>query len=89
MDSLATYAIDQEIVRSWLQDGPIIGAQFSRDQSRVLTGSSDKTARLWDLTKPAPLRTLQHDSDVNSAQFNRDELRVLTWSDGNSAWLDV
>jgi hypothetical protein len=37
--------------------GPVRGAEFSRDESRVLTWSDDKTARVWlldaDLDFPA------------------------------------
>ncbi len=31
-------------------DGPVIGAQFNRNESLVLTWSEDGTARLWDYT---------------------------------------
>jgi WD40 repeat protein len=63
------------------------GAQFSRDESRVLTWSEDDTARLWDVTKPEPLQTFKHDSDVGGAQLSRDESRVLTWSNDKTARL--
>jgi len=46
-----------EAVLTFKHDGDVIGAQFSRDESRVLTWSKDKTARLWDLTDP--LKELQ------------------------------
>jgi WD40 repeat protein len=53
----------------------------------VLTWSTDKTARLWDVTKPELLQTFKHDSYVVGAQFSRDESRVLTWSYDNTARL--
>ena len=69
-------------LQTFKHDGPVRGSRFSRDESRVLTWSSGKTARLWDVTKPDPLQTFKHDSLVNGAQFSRDESRVLTWSGG-------
>jgi WD40 repeat protein len=68
-------------LQTFKHEGRVNGAQFSRDESRVLTWSADKTARLWDVAKPDPLQTFQHDDYVNGAQFSRDESRVLTWSD--------
>jgi WD40 repeat protein len=29
-------------------DGPVYSAAFSRDGSRIVTASADKTARIWD-----------------------------------------
>ncbi len=86
-DGLAATAVDQFLTRSWIHDDSVYGAQFSRDESRVLTWSDDGTARLWDVTKPEAVQTFKHDSDVKGAQFSRDESRVLTWSDDNTARL--
>jgi len=73
--------------RAFLHDGPVLGAVFSGDESRVLTWSSDNTARLWDTTQDQPLRTFKHDGPVNGAVFSGDESRVLTWSDDHTARL--
>ena len=79
INGLAAHASDQSIVRCWIHNGAVNGAQFSRDASRVLTWSEDEV-QLWDVTQPDPLQTFQHDESVNGAQFSRDESRVLTWS---------
>ena len=61
--------------------GPVYGAQFSRDESRILTWSWDKTARLWDARTGKQLGpALEHQGPVSGAQFNQDESRILTWS---------
>ena len=65
----------------------LIGAQFSRDDSHVLTWSWDGTVRLWDVTKPDAVQTFKHDMPVNGATFSYDESRVLTWSADNTVWL--
>ena len=72
--------VDRSCMRTLAHDGPVRGYAFSRDESRVLTWSDDKTARLWDVTKPEPIQTFKHDDSVRGAQFSRDESRVLTWS---------
>src|SRR5262249_3443284 len=79
-DVTAASAVDHSLVRSWIHDGAIRGAQFSRDEARVLTWSWDGTARLWEVSKAEPLQTFKHDSYITGAQFSRDETRVLTWS---------
>ena len=83
----AACVIDRCILRVFKHDSDVHGAQFSRDESRVLTWSNDKTARWWDVTTSEPLQTFKHDRSVNGAQFSRDESRVLTWSKDNTARL--
>jgi len=86
-DGTAASAVDHSLVRSWIHDGAILGAQFSRDEARVLTWSGDKTVRLWEVSKAESLQTFKHDGYVIGAQFSRDEARVLTWSQDKTARL--
>jgi WD40 repeat protein/tetratricopeptide (TPR) repeat protein/energy-coupling factor transporter ATP-binding protein EcfA2 len=61
-------------------------AAFSPDGRRVVTASSDKSARIWDLSSDnAPPITLQHDDAVIEAMFSVDGSRVVTVSDDKSA----
>jgi hypothetical protein len=61
--------------------GSVNNAQFSHDDSRILTCSSDKTARLWDARTGLQIGpALQHQGAVTGARFSRDESRILTWS---------
>ena len=62
-------------------------ATFSPDGSKVLTGSLDNTAKLWDLNGNL-LTTFQgHESMVWSATFSPDGAKVLTGSWDNTAKL--
>ena len=68
--------------------GGVRGAQFSRDESHILTWSIDKTARLWDAHTGKQLgASLEHQGAVLGAQFSRDESRILTWSEDKTARL--
>ena len=64
---------------------------YSPDGSRIVTASSDGTARLFDGRSGEPLRVLRgHDGDVNAAVFTPDGRRVLTGSaDGTARLFDV
>ena len=76
-----------EPLQTFKHGGYVLSAQFNRDESRVLTSSGDKTARLWDVTKSESLQTFKHNGIVSGAQFSRDESRVLTWSEDRTARL--
>jgi dipeptidyl aminopeptidase/acylaminoacyl peptidase len=63
-----------------LQHGARVNsAQFSPDGQRIVTASSDNTARVWDAQTGQPLTNpLQHQSLVRSAQFTPDGKRIVT-----------
>ena len=62
-------------------DRDVRSAQFSPDSKRIVTGSSDKTARVWDAETGKPLTVaMKHDHDVHSAQFSPDGRRIVTAS---------
>jgi WD40 repeat protein len=63
------------------------GAVFNRDESQLLTWSSDGTARLWDPEQGKRLRTFKHDRAVLGARFSNDGSRVLTWAADGTARL--
>src|SRR5271166_1441259 len=66
----------------------VTAVAFSPDGTRVLTGSGDKTARLWDAATGKPLATLEgHTNSVWAVAFSPDGARVLTGSLDNTARL--
>ncbi len=61
-------------------------ASFSPDGSRIVTGSLDNTAKVWDAKSGAEVLTLKrHTSAVYSASFSPDGSRIITGSEDNTA----
>ncbi len=77
-----------ELVVQTGHTGPVLSVAFSPDGQRVLTGSADKTAVVWDAATGDKLRTLQgHTSWVSSVALSPDGKRALTGSRDNTAIL--
>ncbi len=56
---------------------------FSPDGSRIVTGSVDGTAKVWDARTGSALLDLKgHTGAVTSASFSPDGTRIVTGSDG-------
>src|SRR5579871_2713903 len=61
---------------------------ISSDSKLIVTGSSDNTARLWDVQSGKEIRTLTgHAHWVHSVAFSPDGKRVLTGSEDKTARL--
>ena len=68
--------------------GPVFGAAFNADATRVVTTSFDNTARVWDLTRGGPIARLSdHAAAVNGAAFGAEGSRIVTASEDNTARL--
>jgi WD40 repeat protein len=61
-------------------------ASFSPDGTRIITASSDRTAKVWDTRTGSPLLELKgHTEWVESASFSPDGSRVVTASGDRTA----
>jgi TIR domain/WD domain, G-beta repeat len=62
-------------------DSRVFSAAFSPDGSRIVTASSDKTARMWDAATAKEIAVLRgHENSVLSAAFSPDRSRIVTAS---------
>lgn len=53
-------------------DGDVVSMSLSPDGKQFVTGSVDKTAKLWDVRATEPKQTFWgHDADVNSVCVSR------------------
>lgn len=66
-----------------LEDGPINGASFSPNGKRVLTGSRDGKARVWDLATGQVLATLDHGAVIYSVGYSPDGHTIATGGDAD------
>jgi WD40 repeat protein len=58
--------------------GPIMSAEFNSTGKAVVTGSKDKTARVWDAQVGAPVAKLEHEEWVIDVAINSTGDYVLT-----------
>jgi WD40 repeat protein len=60
----------------------VFTANFSPDSERMVTGSSDNMARIWDVETGKELFTLKgHEKQVLYGEFSSDNKRIVTSSD--------
>ena len=60
----------------------ILGLAFSPDSQKLISGSFDKTARIWDVNSGETLQVLMgHSKAIYAVAFSRDGQRVATGSD--------
>ncbi|MCY2966228.1 MAG: protein kinase [Planctomycetota bacterium] len=60
-------------------------AAFIPDGSRIVTGSMDGTAKIWNAKTGECLQTLRHVGGCESATFSQDGTRIVTTSADNTA----
>ncbi len=66
--------------------GRVQSIVFGPDGSRVVTGSADRTARVWDASTGAQLLTLSgHTDEITTAAFSPDGTRIATASSDHTA----
>ena len=67
--------------------GAVASADVSPDGRFVVTGSWDRSAKLWDATTGRAIRKLEggHAGYINSAEFSADGRELLTASDDGTA----
>jgi WD40 repeat protein/tetratricopeptide (TPR) repeat protein len=69
-------------VQFWFHEGPVNHAEFSPDGRRVVTASSDKTARVWDVAQGTMvIPVLAHGGAVHYAAFSPNGRLVVTVAD--------
>jgi WD40 repeat protein len=70
-----------QLSQIFFHDGRIGLAAFDHDGKRVVTGSADRTARVWDLATGKPIGlALKHEDELTAASFRPDGNRLATAS---------
>jgi WD40 repeat protein len=72
-----------------IQDGSIVNSvSFSQDGSRVVSGSYDKTVRIWNtITGEVEAELTGHTGWVTSVAFAQDGSRVVSGSYDKTVWI--
>ena len=71
-------------------DGPVYSSSFSKDGTRIVTASGDKTVRIWDATTGIPIgKPMVHAKEVADAIFSPDGTRIVTRSHNEARLWDA
>jgi len=82
---LSTFVLGQENtattvpLQKLVHDGYVNSVAFSPDGSKLATGSSDSTARIWDVATGKELGKFVHDSSVEFVALSPDGRKLATW----------
>jgi WD40 repeat protein len=79
----------RQVVMRFSPHGVVASADVSHDGTRVVTGSWDRTAKIWDAATGHVVAKLEalHSDFINSVAFSPDGSRILTASDDGTARL--
>jgi hypothetical protein len=78
--------LNPELLQLKGHTGPIRGVAVTPDGTRIVTGSTDNTAWVWDASTGAKLLQLKgHTGPISNVTVTTDGTRVVTGSDDNTA----
>ncbi len=81
-----TRKLDGGIFTLYGHNEEVSSVAFSPDGTRIVTGSGDKTAKVWDARSGSPLLELKgHSGGVSSVAFSPDGKRIVTGSGDKTA----
>ena len=80
-------ATSEEVLRLEAHSLTITSVACSPDDRYILTGSLDRTARLWDRKSGIKIRSFESDSEVDSVAFSPDGRFVVTGHEDKTARL--
>ena len=64
-----------------IHTNPINSVNFNHDSTKLATGSSDFTTKIWDINNQNPIITLKgHTESINSVCFSPDGTYLATGS---------
>ena len=72
--------INERLAKKLNHNGTVSAVCFSQDGELALTGSWDKTAKIWDTKTGECLRVFNHNNLVDAVCFSQDGTRALTGS---------
>jgi len=79
------HIMDQSVMTLRGHSDEVHGMAVSPDGKRIVSGSVDKTVKVWDAATGAELMTLRgHDEGVGSVAFSPDGKRIVSGSEDNT-----
>jgi WD40 repeat protein len=87
--ALIVWSMDdfEEIAQLRSHKGQVLSLAISSDGSRIVSGSRDRTMRVWDGRTFEQIGICQHDDEINSVTFSPDSTLIASGSDDCTVWI--
>ena len=81
MQCIHTFSQTWSIMTAWIRIFQVKSVMISDDKKYIVTGSKDRTVRLWDMSTGKQLSMFHTQSDIYEVQISKDNSFIIARGD--------